>query len=143
MSVTVSRDLLGLDPLELNDFIDYSVDDQFLGGQSTWNIVASADSPYVHGEWPTILKMGNVQERVGVWAYASEQLELESKVGAVLAAFRQIQYLLTVTINGQVRQFNCQPSDTQYEMTGPLSANKLGHVVCTVRRTPVLLQGVG
>jgi|SRR6266568_552909 len=141
MSVTISRDQLGLDALELNDFERYYLGPEFMGAAVVYsrNVVGS---PYVHGQTTTSRTKQNPQERITVEVLAGNQEELEDNIGEVIAAFEQSSFDLTIVMDGETTAYRGEAADHQSIWTGPRMIEKQGQVVFTMPRQPIPLQGV-
>lgn len=110
LSVHVSRAELALSNLELSDPVNgYNVIS--VGpGSTSWRR-ETAKSPWVHGEVliNAVKDVGIVP--LGVRVFASSAATKETRLGALLAAFSQFEYVMTITINGVAYAWSCQPAD--------------------------------
>jgi len=110
LSVHVSRAELALSNLELNDPAN-GYDVISVGpGSTSWRR-ETVKSPWVHGE--TLI---NAVKDVGIAPLSirvmgSSAAQKETRLGALLAAFSQFNYVQTVTINGVGYAWACQPAD--------------------------------
>ena len=140
MSVLVSRTLLGLPALQINDHLNYKVAPQFLGGNVQWNRT-KVTSPFLDGEVTTQRTRQNVSEQIAVEIFAGSAAELQANTAALLAAFSQDSFVLTVTIAGTVYAYQCEAADAQTAWTGPRMMAHQGQVVFGVPRQPLALTG--
>lgn len=148
LSVQVSRDLLGgLAPLELNTTTgrSYRIAPGGVGpGAATWRR-ETVVSPVVDGR----LLLGAVLDvqtlTVKVRVRASSYGVLEDRVRAVLHAFYQRSYSLTVTLGGEQRAWLCEPADSAVGQAGQYDEDDyrgLQQVVTfSVPRSPIALAG--
>src|SRR3954471_7485848 len=142
MSVTVTRTLLGLPDLELNDFVRYSIGAQFLGGNVSWN-KQQVGSIFVDGQTTTARSMQNVTEQVAVEVYAEDIDELRANTTEVDQAFFQDSFVMTVTVDGVVyAQYMCEAADRQLTWTGPRLIEHQNAIVYSMPRQPLPLAGV-
>lgn len=143
LSVTVSRGLLGLTPLELG-FGRYYLAPQFLGGAVQWNR-QKVSSPFVDGEVTTQRSRQNVSETIGVEIRANTAHELQLYTAELINAFLQDSYTLTVSVGDAVYAWRCETADYQLaSWTTPRVVASQGQVVFTVPRQPLaILGGVG
>ena len=140
MSVLVSRTLLGLPALQINDHLNYKVAPQFLGGNVQWNRT-KVTSPFLDGEVTTQRTRQNVSEQVAVEIYAGSAAQLQTNTAALIAAFNQDSFTLTVTLDGTVYAYQCEAADAQTMWTGPRMMAHRGQVLFAVPRQPVPLIG--
>lgn len=140
LSVQLSRDALGLAPLEIADRNPYYLSPQFLGAQVTWNR-QKASSPFVDGEVTTQRSRQNVTENIGVEIVASSMLELQAYTEELIEAFLQSRYTMTVITDGATFGYRCETADYQVLWTTSRLVAKQGQVVFAVPRQPVALVG--
>lgn len=141
LSATVSRDLLGLWPLQIGSGGRYYLGPSFLGGNVQWNR-QKASSPFVDGEVTTQRSRQNVTEAISVEIRAETHEQLQAYTAELLVAFLQDQYTLTVTVDGGSYAYRCEAADYQVATwTTPRLYAKQGQVVFSVPRRPVALIG--
>lgn len=141
LSITVSRTLLGLPPLEIGYNEDYYVAAEFLGGQVTWQRT-KITSPWVDGEVTTQRFRLNPTETIGVEIVAETQQQLDLGTEEVLAAFLQDNFVLTVTVDGGQYSYACEAADyTAAQWTTPRLTAKQGQILFSLPRQPVQLSG--
>lgn len=87
----------------------YRIADLNVGGIS-WRRM-TAKSPYQHGEF----LIGAVKDAetgvISIRSYGSDVETLEANVAALLDAFSQFTYHVSVTIDGVVHEWSCEPAD--------------------------------
>jgi hypothetical protein len=140
MSVTLSRTLLGLGDLEINDHLNYAVGPQLLGGTVAWNR-QKATSPFLDGEVTTQRSRQNVTEQVAVEVYAGDAAELKANTAALITAFCQDSFVLTVTLEGTFYVYQCEAADVTIAWVGARMMAHQGQVTFAVPRQPVPLLG--
>lgn len=141
LSVTISRELLGLDPLQISDVDSYYVAAQFLGGQVTWNR-QKVSSPWLDGEVTTARNRQNVTEQIGVEIRADTNAELQAATAELIAAFCQDSFVLTVIADGGTYAYAGEAADYQVaSWTTPRLVALAGQVVFSMPRQPVPLIG--
>ena len=141
MSVLISRTLLGLADLEINDFVNYYVAPQFLGAINEWDRV-QATSAYVDGAATVQRKLQMVQEQVVVEVMGGDSAELQDNCVAITEAFTQDNFTMTVTIDGIVKVYACEAAGYQLAWTGPRLIEHQGQLTFTMPRQPNLLNAV-
>jgi hypothetical protein len=140
----VSRDLLGLGALNINDHENYRVAPGFLGGQVTW-VRSTAASPYMDDEVTVHRRRGKVTEPVVVEVLSGDagtSTKMQSNVNALVQAFSQDNFTLDVTVNGQKHTYSCEAADFQIAWTGPRLVAKQLQVAFQMPRAPVPIVGV-
>lgn len=141
MSVLVTRVSLGLPDLELNDFENYYVGPEFLGGQETF-LRSTAGSPFLDGQVTTYRQRANVQETIQVECLGDSEADLRAKVAALKDAWWQDSFTLNLTIGSQSWQYAFEAADVAVPWTGPrLVANQV-QVLFTAPRKPWILTAV-
>lgn len=140
LSVVVSRDLLGLAGLEINDHLAYYVGPQLLGGQVAWNR-QQVTSPFIDGQVTTWRTRQNVTEQLGVEVLGDTPGELNANLAVLLAAFIQDSFHLAVAIGAQSFEYACEAADYQVGWTGPRWVACQLQVVFAMPRQPVPVAG--
>ena len=84
----VTRELLALDNLYINDHLTYALTTTLMGGQSAWDR-NEASSPWVDGEFTVSRKKRNVTEQIVIDVYGSDQVELQDNIKTLIQAFTQ------------------------------------------------------
>jgi hypothetical protein len=142
LSVRVSRELLGLGELEINDHRSYYCAPQFLGGQVAWRR-NTVSSPWLDGDVTINRTRGMVTEQLAVEVLGANLSEAQTNVVTLIEAFIQSRFTLTADFGDlEVSQvYDCEAADYQISWSGPrLVASQL-QVVLGVPRQPVALAG--
>lgn len=132
---TVSRTFLGLPTLSLNDRVSYIVADQIFGAQQTWNR-QTAKSPYVDGEFLINANRALVQDRFAVQVLGASQSQVQQRMTALIAAFSQPSYTLTLTMEDASYPYYCQPADFTVDWSRERWMARQALVTLTVPRQP-------
>ena len=140
MSVAISRTLLGLAPLQINDHLSYYIAPQFLGAAVSWNR-QQVTGPFHDGAVTTYRSRQMVSEQIGVEVLGESPAQLNQNVAALLAAFSQDSFTMTVAIGLQQHEYACEASDYQLTWSGPRLVAQQLQVLFTVPRQPVTIQG--
>lgn len=141
LSVQLSRDALGLNPLEIAFGARYYLAPQFLGGAVQWNR-QKISSPFVDGEITTQRSRQNVTENVGVEIRATNASDLQAYTVELIAAFLQDSYTMTVVADGATFIYQCETADYQAaSWSTPRMVAFQGQLVFQVPRQPVALAG--
>lgn len=140
MSVTITRDLLGLPDLELNDFESYYIAAEMLGGSVSWNKTKAA-SPYVDGEVTVAMVRGLVNEKLTVEVLGDDITELTANLGEAYTAFCQNGYRLQFSLDGLILAYQCEPASLNIAWTGPRVIARQVQLVVGFDRQPQPLTG--
>lgn len=141
ISVTVSRDALGLPPLEIASAIDYYCTPQFLGAAVQWDR-QQVSSRWLDGDVTTARRRKSVTEQIGVEVRGPNLKAVQTSINTLIDAFCQDSFTLTVTADGAVRAYACEAADYQdLSWTTPRLAGAAGQVLLQVPRQPVALKG--
>lgn len=141
LSVTVSRELLGLAPLELANSAVYYVAPQFLGAVVQWDR-QQVSSRYLDGDVTVSRRRQNVVERIAVEVKGPDLPAVQLAIKDLIDAFCQDRYTLTVVAGGATRAYACETADYQdLSWTTPRLVAAQGQVLLNVPRSPVALAG--
>lgn len=144
LSVTarVSRTLLGLGNLELNDRTNYVLGGPVaFQGQVSWQRNTTS-APWVDGEVTWERHRSNSVEPLTIYAKGSTMSDLDSKIQTLIAAFMQDRYTFQLIVGGANHAWDCECADVtsvQYDTTHV--ASKYVAVTFSVPRKPVPLAG--
>lgn len=123
---SVTRSLLGLGDLNINDYTSYFLSAQMDFGEKRYQRNAQG-SPYMRGEVTVNRTEKQRIRNIGVEVLGTSHANLESNLQALLDAFDQDSYNLTLTINGTTRTYVCEAAD--YSLPGWVSGRIVGRVV--------------
>lgn len=141
VSAAVTRTDLGLSNLNINDHDKYILSTTILGGSVAWQ-KNQVSSPYVDGDITITRRRPTVIEPFEVYVYGTSGATLMTNTQALIDAFSQDSFSLSVTINGATRQYACETADYSLEY----SHTKFASHMCTVRfqlpRNPIPTVGV-
>ena len=140
LSANVSRSLLGLSPLAINDHFNYYIGTQFLGATQSWTR-NQVGSPWLDGLVTTFRTRQMVTEPVQLEVPSESQAELQAKMQAVVLAFAQSDYTITVVVGGATFEYQCEAADFQVLWTTPRMVEGQGQVTFQVPRQPVTISG--
>lgn len=141
LSVVLSRDNLDLTPLEINDFLNYYVGAQFLGGSMAYQRT-TLTSPFTDGGFTAQRFRQQVSEQIAVEVMGGTHVELTANIKTLIEAFEQDSFTVTVTIGSQTILLDAEAADHQMVWTGPRWVQNQGQVVFTMPRAPQPRQGV-
>lgn len=137
---TVTRESLGLPVLNINDHVNYQLGDQILGGSQTWNR-QSVKSPYVDGETLVNRTRAQVQEQFQVQVFGGTQTEMQQNIAALIAAFTQFTYQLSVQIDDATYTYQCDTADYTVDWTNFRMMAHKALVKFQIPRSPKLING--
>lgn len=142
LSAELSRDLLSLAPLQINDHGSYYAAPQFLGGQLQYNRT-QAGGPWLHGMRTVNRIKQNVTEQCTIEVKADSSADAQEAMATLITALQQDTYTLTVILDGQATyQYLCEAADYQVVWAAPRLVAKQGQLTFSVERQPVPLVGV-
>lgn len=141
LHVTVSRTLLGLAALDINDHDTYYLAPAFLGANVQWNRT-QVTSPFMDGAVTTQRQRQMVTENITVEVLADTGARLKTAMDQLVSAFIQDSFTVTVAIDGATYQYRCESADYQLIWNGSRMIEHQGQVVLQVPRQPAALSGV-
>jgi len=139
LSVTVSRDLLGLGSLEINDHDAYFMA-PFTPAGVTWSRTTVA-SPFVEGDITVHRRRANAQESLVVEVNGDTQAELSTNLRTLLQAFQQDRFNVDINVGGTHYVWACEAADYNVAWDGPRFIAKRLQVTLGVPRMPVPVEG--
>jgi hypothetical protein len=148
LSVTISRALLGLTPLEINDQVLYKVAPGLLGGQVSWQRT-TASSPYMDDDITVNRRRGRVNEPLLVEVFgrskgqpdATSPKLLKDNLTTLIQAMVQDTFDLTIVMDAQTYTYACEAADYSMAWTTPRWAARQLQVAFVVPRAPVPVSG--
>lgn len=146
ISATVTRTELSLGDLQLNDGTNFTLTrDGFTPGSKSFR-KETVDSPLVAGRYLLHAVADVVVSELKIRCSSTTDAGLAANVTAVVNAFSQFQYTVTVTINGVAWQYLCECADTiAVGDSGAFQSlywfNKVQEVGVSFSRHPTALMG--
>lgn len=141
LSVLISRDSLGLGPLEIASSPDFFIGTQFLGAAVQWDR-QQVTSVFLDGAVTVSRHRQMVTEQIAVEVTADNLVAVQARINTLIQAFLQDSFTMTVVAGGSTRQYRCETADYQdASWTTPRMAGAQGQVVLSVPRQPVALAG--
>lgn len=141
LHVVVTRDLLGLPDLDINDHASYYLSPTFLGGQVQWNR-NQVTSPFMDGAVTTQRSRQMVNETVQLEVLGDGNAELKDNIDALILAVLQDSFELQVGVNNGAYRYQCETADYKLFWQGPRFMACQAQVELTIPRQPVALTGV-
>lgn len=140
LAASVSRPNLGLGDLSINDYLNYRVV-SLMGGQVVWtrNAVVSA---YMDGDVTVNRRRANIDEPVVIDVLGATQAAMQANVDALVQAFCQDSFIMTLTVGGQTHGYYCESADYQMLWEGPKFIAQQIQIHFNVPRRPVPQLGV-
>lgn len=139
--VTVTRDALGLSPLEIATSPDFYIGTQFLGGAVAWER-QQVGSNWLDGAVTVSRHRQMVTEQIAVEILGPDLASVQAKMAELIRAFIQDMFVLTVRAGNSVRSYSCEAADYQdASWTTPRLAGAQGQIMLSVPRQPVALSG--
>lgn len=83
------------------------------------------ESPYVDGAFLVAAAKGVSTAPLVIRVRGSSRTDLNNKVNALLRAFEQFTYQLTITIDGQAQTWDCMPADYAAQGTGEWDGDRM------------------
>ena len=104
--ITISRDELGLDPLDLHDLsAGFLVSDEWKPGGVLWQRFNSNGSAWVHGERLVGQRKIGVDEIFTIYISGGDAAGVRTRYLELVAALSQFDYTFTVEWDGAVFEF--------------------------------------
>lgn len=119
LSLAISRALMGLPDLALNDHDNYVVGaSDFLTTNQQWtrNQVGSS---YTDGQVTTHRYKNMITMPLQIEVFGTSQADLVNNASALKAAFSQDHFILKHILGGISTYWSCEAADWQMERTGP------------------------
>ena len=139
-SLKISRTLLSLADLELNDHFHYYIAEMGDLGIS-WNRQTTR-SPWVDGEITVQRTRNIVEQRMIVEVLGPTRAELFENVRQLSQALNQDTFTLTTVLDGQTTQWRGEASDHMVSRDKERIHSVRARVEANVRLQPVALSGV-
>jgi hypothetical protein len=132
---------MSLGVLDINDHSNYIVaGPEFMGGQISWDRT-QVSSPFADGAVTTMRKRGVVTENVAVEVLGDDTTEVQANVKALVQAFMQDSFIMSVSFDSAVSTYQCEASDYKIVTSTPRWAAKQVQVMFSVPRHPIPLTG--
>jgi hypothetical protein len=127
--------------LEIATSPDYYLGTQFLGAAVQWER-QQVTSVWMDGSTTVSRHRQMVTEQIAVEITGRDLLDVQRLTNQLIAAFLQDSFVLTVTVEGSVRRYQCETADYQnLGWTTPRLSAAQGQVMLQVPRQPVALRG--
>jgi hypothetical protein len=141
LGFTISRTLLGLGTLDLNDHTNFYIAPGTWGSAVSWDRT-QVGSKFVDGKVTTHRVMEMVQEPLAVEIRGSTNAAMWVNIRALTVAMKQDTFQITTNWNGDTSVWNCEASDLQgLVFTGPRIIAKQMQATYQVLRQPVPVSG--
>ena len=138
----VTRDELELDPLDINDGVNFILGKGVQTGKLTWR-KDTVTSPYVHGRFPVREVMDAVEMTLVVYALGSSHAVLTENIGVLIAPFtEQNEYELRIDVESQAYHWRCERADYEVAFATETLNALLVPVQFTIYRSPIAVAGV-
>jgi hypothetical protein len=142
MSVVVTRELLGLSDLNINDHTNYYVSNtDFMSAQISWNRQTTS-SPYIDGSVTIFRTRQQTSQSMVVECLGEDQAELRQNFDIIAKAFMQDNYTLTITLNSVDYSYRCEAADYALRWDGPRFVARQVQMQFSVPCQPQPLTGV-
>lgn len=140
-AASVSRPELGLADLNLNDHTNYYVANTIFGGTVSWRR-QTVQSPWIEGQFTVGAVRDQVEDKFVVEVKGADQISLQNNLKALVAAFSQSSFNLTVQLDTAYYTYACEASDYTIDWTNTRFIAKQVQVSFSLRRSPVPVNGV-
>ena len=138
----VSRTLLGLGELDVNDHVNYVLaGPQAVSGAVNWDR-RQVSAPWVDGDITISRRMASSTENLSFYVAGSTQADLDTHIATLKQAFFQDRYTFQMIVGGSNHAWDCEAADlTQvlYDTTHAFA--KYVTVTFSVPRMPIPLAG--
>lgn len=140
VTASVTRTSLSLAALNLSDHTNYFVSGDIFGGTVTWRR-QTVKSPYVESEWTVNRVRGLVEDKFAVNVLGGDQVTMANNIAALIAAFSQDYFNLTVQLDSQPYTYACEASDYTMDWQIGRMHSLQTEVKFNLRRSPVPING--
>lgn len=140
VNASVTRDLLGLGNLNINDHVNYTLASGIMSGQVSWDR-QQASSQWIDGDVTVSRRRGNVTEPITLYVRGGDHGELISNVHTAIEAFSQDAFGLAIVINGEFNQYQCESADYSVDWGYVLHSN-MTILKFQVLRSPLPIRGL-
>ena len=143
-AASVTRPILGLANLNLNDHVNYYVSNSIFGGTVSWRR-QTVQSPWIEGQFTVGAVRDQVEDKFVVEVLggtANTQTSLQTNLQTLVAAFSQSYFNLTVQLDSAYYTYACEASDYTMDWTNTRWIAKQVQVSFNLRRSPVPINGV-
>ena len=140
ISASVTRASLSLADLNLSDHTNYFVSGEIFGATVQWRR-STVKSPYVESEFTVNRVRGIVEDRFAVNVLAADQVTMATNIAAVVAAFSQDYFNLTVQLDSQPYTYACEASDYTMDWQIGRMHSLQTEIKFSLRRSPVPING--
>ena len=140
VSVSVTRTSLALGNLDLSDHVNYYTSGEIFGSTVAWRR-ATVKSAYVESEFTVNRVRGLVEEKFAVNVLAPDQVTMATNIGALVTAFTQDTFNLTVQLDAQPYTYACEASDYTMDWQIARMHSLQTEIKFTLRRSPVPING--
>jgi|LauGreDrversion4_2_1035121.scaffolds.fasta_scaffold436237_2 hypothetical protein len=140
LSVTLSRTLLSLADLEINDHENYYIAE--LGDLSVaWRRVVTS-SPYVDGEITTQRSRQNTNRQVTVEVLGTDWGNAQANARALIDALSQDEFEMTITQDTEVTTYLCEASDYVWKQAKERWHSTRGQLTFGLLSKPMPISGL-
>jgi len=138
----VSRTLLGLSDLDINDHSNYVLaGPQPVQGAVQWDR-QQISAPWVDGDITISRRRTNSTESISIYAAGSDQANLDANIGTLKDAFFQDRFVLQIIVGGSNHAWDCEAADlTQVLYDTSHVVARYVTVTFSVPRMPIPLAG--
>lgn len=137
---SVTRTELALPDLNLNDHLNYIVVNQILGAQVQWRRQA-VTSPFIEGQYTVGRVRDVVTDKFAVQVLGADQATMFGNLQALLAAFNQDYFNLSITLDNQMLTFACEASVYTVDFSQERIWARQMLVTFDLRRQPISVNG--
>lgn len=142
LSVLVSRDLLGMGPLQIAYGPRFYCAPQFIGAAVQWQR-QQVTSPYFDGSVTVQRYRQQPTEQIAVEVKGDDLAEVRANIDELVTAFIQDSYVMDITADNSSFSYACEAADYQVGFFNvSRMVSRQVQVVFSVPRSPVPLVGV-
>lgn len=139
LSVLVSRDLLGLSDLEVNDHVSFLMAPSS-PAQVSWQR-SSVSSIFVDDDITVHRRRGKVTENMVLEVKGTSQANLQANLLTAIGCFTQDYFNIRVSFSGTIYEWACEAADYQVVWDGPRMFARQVQLQLSVPRSPVPISG--
>ena len=110
VTASVSRTSLGLPALDINDRVKYYLSEAVDSGSVAWRR-EQVESPYVESKITIGRVRDIVEQKIGIQVLGATQTTIATNIAALVAAFTQDTFTLTIQLDSQTYTWACEAAD--------------------------------
>jgi hypothetical protein len=139
LSVKLTRTLLGLDDLELNDHGAYYISE--LGDYAIQWDRKTISTPWTDGDITVQRSRRSVERRVVIEVLGTTTTQMKQRARTLIDALSQDSYNMTVNMDGDSSTYRCEAADYTISWDKERAHSSRTLVSAVIRQSPAMVSG--